>query len=50
MFRYYRKTEIDSGFFLHQAVLKIKEEKKDKKADHDWGLLKYLKEANIITV
>ena len=40
MLRYYSKTEIDSGFFLHEAELKIKKEKKDKKSDHYLGTAK----------
>ena len=28
------KKKIDSGFFLHEAEIKIKKEKKDKKAEH----------------
>ena len=31
------KQKIDSGFFLHEAKLKIKREKKDKKADQFTG-------------
>ena len=30
MLRYTAKQKIDSGFFLHEAELKIKKEKKDK--------------------
>ena len=34
------KQKIDSGFFLHEAELKIKKEKKDKKAEHFLGTAK----------
>ena len=34
------KKKIDSGFFLHEAELKIKKEKKDKKAEHFLGTAK----------
>ena len=34
------KKKIDSGFFLHEAELKIKKEKKDKKTEHFLGTAK----------
>ena len=34
------KQKIDSGFFLHEAEIKIKKEKKDKKAEHFLGSAK----------
>ena len=34
------KKKIDSGFFLHEAEIKIKKEKKDKKAEHFLGSAK----------
>ena len=34
------KKKIDSGFFLHEAELEIKKEKKDKKTEHFLGIAK----------